>query len=214
MIKMNKTKIFALGATLALLFVTLAPMTTALTPPTTLSTQEKNRPFKKVLVTIKNVVTNIVNKIFPTITANDNADDDKDEDKDEPDDDPSTTEDGSRTSYDLNGDGLIDSKDVELLKAFYGQEAPHLDIISNPDLDESGLVDLADLAEVLSCCGPCDAGAPADFNGDLLINDCDICILKAFYGQSCDLSQVQTPDLTGDDRVDIADLAELLAYIE
>ena len=49
------------------------------------------------------------------------------------------------------------------------------------DLDGDGVVDAADLAELLASWGPCE-GCPADFNGDGVVDAADLADLLAAWG--------------------------------
>ena len=217
---MKMMKICVIGVVLFVLLLALTPMTYAKISSVSNKITDKKSP-TGFLNKLKNLISYVIRQFFPDKEANDpdtgTNDDPKQDENETEDEGPQASEDEEediRDLCDINGDGTVTSKDIALLEAFYGKKEPYLTVVSNPDLDESGLVDIADLAEVLGCCGPCDAGTPEDFNGDQVINECDVNILKAFYGQSCDLKTVKNPDLDHDGDVDLADLSLLIANID
>lgn len=87
---------------------------------------------------------------------------------------------------DVNSDGKVDNKDVDILTAYYGQDVsklakqrPHANQFG--DVTGDGKVDLSDLGQVLSQYGS--SNRKADINQDGIVNDSDVKILTAYYGQ-------------------------------
>lgn len=110
-------------------------------------------------------------------------------------------------SADLNGDGVVDNKDLQILLGFWG---PYTEgEFNSPDINGDGTVGVPDLLAVLSNWGTCDGDCPADLNGDQEVNKQDINIVQAFWGMENPIL-ANSPDLNDDGMVNSQDLLILL----
>ena len=115
---------------------------------------------------------------------------------------------GDTLEGDVNGDWVVDGADVDLIESTSGGNWPQTDIDANGavgwsdlsaamanfgigsgnefegDIDINCAVDSQDLKVVEASMGT--TFAPADINGDGLVNTADILILQANYGFTCD----------------------------
>ena len=201
---MNKAKIIGIGVVLSLLLVIFAPLTTAQ------ADQQTIKPVKTTIRRIVKTVQTIVDTIFNWISATDDSTDDPHKDPDEPSDAESEESADIFSRCDVNADGTVDKKDETLMLALWGQESPVT--IGDPDVDDDGDVDLADLAWILSAFGPCDENTREDLNNDLAVDNKDADIARAFYGQSNPNTHIDT-DLDGDGTTGLGDLSILLSNI-
>jgi len=85
---------------------------------------------------------------------------------------------GKDMSYDHNHDGVVDSKDVDLLVSFWGTEGNM--IVSSPDINQDGNVDINDLSQMLAHFGSEDEAY--DLNNDGVNDQKDIDVLLSFWG--------------------------------
>jgi hypothetical protein len=81
--------------------------------------------------------------------------------------------------YDHNKDGVVDDKDIDVLLSFFGTSGKAR--VSNPDLDGNGMVDGGDLGIVLGSFG--EENGAGDINNDGNVNQSDLDLLLAFWGQ-------------------------------
>jgi len=110
---------------------------------------------------------------------------------------------------DLNGDGLINHRDLYILLAFWG---PFCGCEPNsPDVNDDEIVNVLDLLEGLAHWGPCCGYCPWDLNCDETVSIGDIKIIEAFWGAEGDVCLAHWPDLNEDCVVNVLDLLILLA---
>jgi hypothetical protein len=121
---------------------------------------------------------------------------------------------------DLNDDGMVDGKDLDILLAFWGMETnvPSTSLsfveesgIKSPDVNGDGVVNVNDLIQVLSEWGPCEGSCPADINGNNEVEEGDLKIVEAFWGETGKDITCKNPDLNGDNVVNTLDLTTLLS---
>jgi hypothetical protein len=115
---------------------------------------------------------------------------------------------GDTLEGDINGDWVVDDADIDLIDATYGEEWAQADIDGNgtvafsdlsaalgnygigsgeafeADIDMNCATDAQDLQVLVAAMGT--DFAPADINGDGLVNTADVLILQANYGQTCE----------------------------
>jgi hypothetical protein len=123
-------------------------------------------------------------------------------------------------SADLNHDGIVDKKDLDILLAFWdtktGSEISILSFsgdseFNSPDVNGDEIVNMKDLLEVLSSWGPCDGTCPADLNRNHEVESNDVKIVEAFWGMEGKNIHIRNPDLNTNGIVDTEDLVILLS---
>ena len=106
---------------------------------------------------------------------------------------------------DVDADGVLTSADRDLVAQALGQIGDFPE-----DLNEDGVVDVADVDEItvrLECANAPRPPPSPDFNGDGIVNYEDLLILLASWDQS----DVEGYDLNGDGQVNYVDLLVLLS---
>ena len=111
---------------------------------------------------------------------------------------PASALNGCRAT-DVNGDGVVDQDDIDLVTSRLGSPSP--------DLDGDGVVSEAEVAIVSSFSGTSCLDCVADLSDNGNVCGEDRLLLEAAYGFDC------RPDLTRDGQVDELDVAVLEAYI-
>jgi hypothetical protein len=76
------------------------------------------------------------------------------------------------------GDFVLAISSFELDRSVEGWSCPG-------DLDRDGVVNLGDIAIMLTAYGECDSDSPADMNGDRCVNVTDLGMLLAVFGAGC-----------------------------
>jgi lysophospholipase L1-like esterase len=126
---------------------------------------------------------------------------------------------GATVNDDINRDGVIDSRDLDALKSYYGKTLDTLEA-HNADLNGDGVVDIVDLSIFLSHL-PSGTTLPTststavndDINRDGVVDSRDLDVLKSYYGKPLDTPEAHNADLNGDGVVNIVDLSIFLSNL-
>ena len=162
--------------------------------------QSNNNIFNNLRKTFEIIIFRLFNLQDPPVNDNDSEGDDDDEQNP---DDPSDEVDDELLVGDLNDDKCVNEKDLKIIEGFWLLSGPYS--IKSPDLNNDGIVDVIDLLNVVGSFGACDLGERADLNNDMVVSEKDKKIVEAFWGKQAPYQLRGTPDLNGDDVVDIID---------
>jgi len=166
--------------------------------------QINNNIFNNLRKTFEIIISRLFNLQDDPISdpVNDNDPEGDDDDEQNPD-DPSDEVDDELLVGDLNDDKCVNEKDLKIIEGFWLLSGPYS--IKSPDINNDGMVDVIDLLSVVGSFGACDFGDHADLNNDMVVSDKDKKIVEAFWGEEAPYHLRGTPDLNGDDVVDIID---------
>jgi hypothetical protein len=110
---------------------------------------------------------------------------------------------------DLDGNGIVDAKDVDLVTLLFG---PCPDDLPCPaDFDGNGVVDLADVQFVLANFGVC---CFADLNDDRRVDETDVDLFETcWFGELCPPGPCCPLAFNNDGLIDAADVAIVKAHL-
>lgn len=97
-------------------------------------------------------------------------------------------------ALDVNGDGMLSSRDKRAVAGFRGMCA------QNADFNGDGIVDGYDLGELLGAFGADKAGSPYDLSGDGVVDESDVALLESAWGGLLSF-QVSRLDTNRDGRI-------------
>lgn len=140
---------------------------------------------------------------------------------------PATTSQGAGPSTvddDINRDGVVDSRDLDVLESYYGKtlDTPEA---RRADLDGDGTVNVVDLSIFLShlpaattlptstSTTSADGAVNDDVNRDGVVDDRDLDALKSHFGEAATTPEAQRADLNADGVVDVRDLSVFLSHL-
>ncbi len=111
---------------------------------------------------------------------------------------------------DANGDGKVDSKDLQVLVSYLTGGAKPANM-AGADVNHNGVVDLTDLSSLVQALTSTVNVTPHDLTGDGKFNADDLNFLVAYLtGKGPAPSPLSTADVNGDGVVDLSDLSFLV----